>query len=247
MKYGYLYQGQRYKWQKKPRGTPGLDMNPAAFVTFIQNHDQIANSAYGQRCDSSHVAGQAARHHCPDAACAGTPMLFQGQEFGAIQPVPLFRRSQPAVRSTNSPRAARSFWRNSAAWRRQKCGALRRSLPIPLLLSAASWIIPSARRIATIYASASRFAAAAPRRAGISARSDGMAWTAPCSRPKPLCCDFLAMLGTTGCCSSISAIDLHLDPAPEPLLAPPADAGWIILWSSEDPKYGGTGTAAPDT
>ena len=53
MKYGYLYQGQRYKWQKKRRGTPGLDMNPAAFVTFIQNHDQIANSAYGKRCQCS--------------------------------------------------------------------------------------------------------------------------------------------------------------------------------------------------
>ncbi len=30
VKYGYLYQGQRYKWQKNPRGTPGLDLNPAA-------------------------------------------------------------------------------------------------------------------------------------------------------------------------------------------------------------------------
>ena len=36
--------------------------------------------------------------------------------------------------------------------------------------------------------------------------------------------------------------DLHLNPAPEPLLAPPADRGWGILWSSEDPRYGGSGT-----
>jgi maltooligosyltrehalose trehalohydrolase len=42
-------------------------------------------------------------------------------------------------------------------------------------------------------------------------------------------------------------IDLHLDPAPEPLLAPPADSGWTTLWSSEDPKYGGTGTPPLDT
>ena len=39
-------------------------------------------------------------------------------------------------------------------------------------------------------------------------------------------------------------IDLHLDPAPEPLLAPPTDSEWTTLWSSEDPKYGGIGAAA---
>ncbi len=35
--------------------------------------------------------------------------------------------------------------------------------------------------------------------------------------------------------------DLHLDPAPEPLLAPPEGMDWTILWSSEDPRYGGGG------
>jgi maltooligosyltrehalose trehalohydrolase len=42
--------------------------------------------------------------------------------------------------------------------------------------------------------------------------------------------------------------DLHLDPAPEPLLAP-ATVGthWCPIWSSEDPKYGGSGTAPLDT
>ena len=41
--------------------------------------------------------------------------------------------------------------------------------------------------------------------------------------------------------------DLHLDPAPEPLLAPPEGKAWAVLWSSEDPRYGGCGTAPPDT
>jgi maltooligosyltrehalose trehalohydrolase len=42
-------------------------------------------------------------------------------------------------------------------------------------------------------------------------------------------------------------VDVHLDPAPEPLLAPPADSEWTILWSSEDPRYGGVGTPPVDT
>src|SRR6185295_783466 len=36
--------------------------------------------------------------------------------------------------------------------------------------------------------------------------------------------------------------DWRLDPAPEPLLAPPADCVWKLVWSSDDVKYGGCGT-----
>jgi maltooligosyltrehalose trehalohydrolase len=35
--------------------------------------------------------------------------------------------------------------------------------------------------------------------------------------------------------------DLALDPAAQPLAAPPAGARWELLWSSEAPKYGGAG------
>jgi maltooligosyltrehalose trehalohydrolase len=41
--------------------------------------------------------------------------------------------------------------------------------------------------------------------------------------------------------------DLALNPAPEPLLAPAADAVWTVLWSSEDPRYGGAGTPPLET
>ena len=33
----------------------------------------------------------------------------------------------------------------------------------------------------------------------------------------------------------------------QPLLAPPEGQRWEILWSSENPKYGGSGTAALET
>ena len=41
--------------------------------------------------------------------------------------------------------------------------------------------------------------------------------------------------------------DLHLSPAPEPLLAPVGRRRWETQWSSEDPRYGGGGTPAVDT
>ena len=48
-KYGYLFQGQTYASSGEPRGMPALDLTPDAFVTFMQNHDQVANSARGLR------------------------------------------------------------------------------------------------------------------------------------------------------------------------------------------------------
>jgi maltooligosyltrehalose trehalohydrolase len=41
--------------------------------------------------------------------------------------------------------------------------------------------------------------------------------------------------------------DLSLQPAPEPLLAPPEERQWDVLWSSEDPRYGGCGTPPLET
>jgi maltooligosyltrehalose trehalohydrolase len=41
--------------------------------------------------------------------------------------------------------------------------------------------------------------------------------------------------------------DFRLEPAPEPLLGPPAGARWRVHWSSEYPCYGGLGTPELDT
>ncbi len=79
-KYGYLYQGQWYKWQSKRRGTPTFGLPHPVFVTFIQNHDQVANSARGQR---AHMVTGPGLHRAMTTLvllAPGTPMLFQGEE-----------------------------------------------------------------------------------------------------------------------------------------------------------------------
>jgi maltooligosyltrehalose trehalohydrolase len=45
IKWGYLYQGQWYAWQKQPRGTPTLDLPPWKFVNFLQNHERTPVAA----------------------------------------------------------------------------------------------------------------------------------------------------------------------------------------------------------
>ena len=82
-KYGYLYQGQRYKWQKKRRGTAAFGLEPAQFIAFLENHDQIANSGFGKRV---HMETSPGRYRAMTALLLlgpWTPMLFQGQEFCA--------------------------------------------------------------------------------------------------------------------------------------------------------------------
>ena len=41
-------------------------------------------------------------------------------------------------------------------------------------------------------------------------------------------------------------VDLDLEPVPEPLLAPLRGLCWEVLWSSEDPRYGGSGAPPPE-
>ena len=62
--------GSGTRWQEKRRGTPALDLPPAAFVTFLQNHDQVANSAAGERV---HQLTSPGRLPGDDGAAAARP------------------------------------------------------------------------------------------------------------------------------------------------------------------------------
>ena len=59
-KYGFLFQGQCYAWQKQAARHAGARIcAPAAFVDFLENHDQVANSARGRaaaRADAARAA-----------------------------------------------------------------------------------------------------------------------------------------------------------------------------------------------
>ena len=86
VKYGYLFQGQHYAWQKQPRGMPTWGLPPAAFVTFLENHDQIANTADGTRAHELTSPGRWRAMTALVLLAPGTPMLFQGQECAASAP-----------------------------------------------------------------------------------------------------------------------------------------------------------------
>jgi maltooligosyltrehalose trehalohydrolase len=96
-KYGFLYQGQFYAWQGRRRGTPALSYEPTRFVAFLQNHDQIANTAAGRRLHRETSPGRYRALTALLLLLPQTPMLFQGQEFGASSPFLYFADHGPEL------------------------------------------------------------------------------------------------------------------------------------------------------
>jgi malto-oligosyltrehalose trehalohydrolase len=88
---GFAYQGESSRHrQGAARGEPSGHLPPAAFMTFLQNHDQVGNRARGERLDLL------AKPSAIEAALAVTllspmpPMLFMGEEWGSQQAFPFF-------------------------------------------------------------------------------------------------------------------------------------------------------------
>ena len=241
LKYGYLYQGQYYKWQQKRRGAPGLDLKPAAFVTFIQNHDQIANSGLGLRC---HELTSSGRYRAMTALLLlgpGTPMLFQGQEFAASSPFFYFADfSGELKRLTAQGRAEQLSQFPSLAQPEMQKRLINPSAPETFARSKLD--LSERQRNAKIYALHRDLLRLRRDQPVFRAQSRGAMDGAVLGSEV-----FVLRFFGAGSDDRLLVVnfgrDLDLRPAPEPLLAPPENKSWEILWHSEDPNYGGCGMA----
>lgn len=85
-----LYQGQWYSWQKQPRGGFAMGLPASCFVSFLENHDQIANTGLGWRL--YHHVDHARWRTMLALLLAGPqlPLIYQGAEFGSSQPLTYF-------------------------------------------------------------------------------------------------------------------------------------------------------------
>ena len=88
---GFAYQGQASQYRNgKCRGESTRGLPPTAFVSFLQNHDQIGNRAFGDRlielADARAVRAMAAIL----LLAPSPPLLFMGEEFGAETPFLFF-------------------------------------------------------------------------------------------------------------------------------------------------------------
>jgi maltooligosyltrehalose trehalohydrolase len=83
---GFAYQGDYSEFHREKRGEPSAELPSTAFVSFLQNHDQVGNRPFGDRIV------QFARQQGLKAAmeilllAPQPPLLFMGEEFGAYTP-----------------------------------------------------------------------------------------------------------------------------------------------------------------
>ncbi|MCZ3374731.1 malto-oligosyltrehalose trehalohydrolase [Rhizobium sp. AG207R] len=87
---GFAFQGEHMEYRGRPRGSPSVGLPPSAFISFIQNHDQIGNRARGDRMISSHPIEAIKAIAAIYLLSPQIPMLFMGEEWGATDPFPFF-------------------------------------------------------------------------------------------------------------------------------------------------------------
>ena len=245
IKYGYLYQGQYYSWQNKRRGEMTLGMEPAAFVTFIENHDQVSNSAHGKRLHQLTSPGRYRAITALTLLGPGTPLLFQGQEFGSSKPFTFF--------ADHNPELAKLVHKGRADFLAQfpplKSEEMRARVPDPakretLELCKLDWseweqnthFVELHRDLLRLRHNDPAF------RMQSYGRVDGAV-----VGPQAFVLRYFVEAGEDRLLVVNLGPDLDLRHAPEPLIAPPENKKWEVLWSSEDVKYGGSGCLNPDS
>ena len=239
VKRGFLFQGQRYAWQRHRRGTPTDGVPPEAFVTFLQNHDQVANSARGLRC---HALTSPGRYRALTALILlgpGTPMLFQGQEFAASAPFLYFADHAPPL--ANAVREGRAkFLQQFPSMATPEVAACLPDPAAPATFERCKLDLAERERHPEAYAlhrDLLRLRREDPVFAAQGANGvDGAVLSAEAFLVR-----FFGAADDDRLLLVNLGADLGLEHAPEPLLAPPAGARWRLAISTEDPRYGGCG------
>jgi maltooligosyltrehalose trehalohydrolase len=245
IKWGFLYQGQRYKWQKDRRGTPALGLKPETFVTFIQNHDQVANSSRGLRCDRLTSPGRYKAMTALMLLSPGTPMLFQGQEFAASSPFLYFAdHNEELAKLVREGRAI--FLEQFRSLATPDSRACLSDPSDPKTFEISKLDFSERERHKEIYNMHKDLLRLRREDPVFSSQRPGGVDGAVLG-PEVFLLRFFGKDGDDRLLIVNLGIDLHLNPAPDPLLAPPEEARWENLWSTENPRYGGCGMTELDT
>jgi maltooligosyltrehalose trehalohydrolase len=257
-KHGFLYQGQRSTWQKQRRGHSTRGLPAAAFVAFLENHDQVANSLWGAR------VWQQANPACHRALTAllllgpWTPLLFQGQEWNASSPFHYFADHNPEL--AKLVRAGRAQFMSQFPG--CEVGPGKDMLPDPgsshvFASCRLRWDerdLPAHQRALSLHRDLLSLRRTDPTlgahaATGVSLEVASLGPT--CGIIRYFVDGPIAGAGARDRLLIVNlGPDLDLDSPAEPLLAPPAEPGhtmWRTLWCSEDPRYGGNGCAEPES
>ena len=238
-KWGFLYQGQHYRWQRQRRGTPTFGLKSNAFINYLENHDQVANLGMGHRLHQLSHPGTYRAMTALLLLSPQTPLLFQGQEFAATAPFVFFADhtgelnrmvkkgrleflSQfPSLANPNmqsripDPTDEKVFQSCRLDLSERESHRQAYELHRDLLKLRRDKLVFDQRHPQSVD--------------GATLDDETFILRFFCDRNK----DYLLFVNL--------GADKHLTPLPEPLLAPPLGHEWRVIWSSEDPRYGGGG------
>jgi maltooligosyltrehalose trehalohydrolase len=241
-KYGFLFQGQGSMWQRRCRGTPALDLPSASYISYLENHDQVANSAFGLRL---HQMSSPARYRALTALTLlgpATPLLFQGQEFSSSAPF-LYFADHGEDLSASIRRGRHEFLGQFPS-----LSDLQTSGALPSPVDEATFL----RCKLDLSERQTHAAAYALHRDLLELRRTDPVIRRPrrvdgaVIGPEAFLLRYFGEESDRLLLVNLGS-DLDLAPAPEPLLAPPAGTRWASIWSSESIRYGGQGTAPLQT
>jgi maltooligosyltrehalose trehalohydrolase len=242
-KYGFLYQGQALSWRKVLRGTPTFGIPAEAFVCFIENHDQIANTGRGQRPRFQTSPGRYRAITALLLLGPWTPLVFQGEEFGASSPFLFF--------ADGGDKFVRDATRRGRAQLLAPFLSLNedetlRSLPAPdnpEAFSRCKLDFSEREKNRTLYDLHIDLLKLRREDSRLRQQSSGGIDGAVLGSAS-----FLLRYFSDQNDDRLLIVNfgerLVLHPASEPLLAPPAGYQWETLWTSDSPSYGGPGSVA---
>ncbi|MEJ1157146.1 malto-oligosyltrehalose trehalohydrolase [Prosthecomicrobium sp. N25] len=235
--FGFLYQGQRSGWERQPRGTPALDLPMKRFVTFLENHDQVANSARAERLVLLADPGLLRALTAMLLLGPQTPLLFQGQEFGSTRPFPYFADVTGDL--------GRGVREGRAGFMAQFPDARPDVIADPTdPATFASAVLEWGERTDNAHWVALHRDLIRLRRTDpVIADQGGHGLVATTPFPTLAAIRFLAPQAGTGDRLLLVNLgeDIEVPTVPDPLFATGTGGEWVTLWSSEDEAYRGRG------
>ncbi|TSK06250.1 MAG: malto-oligosyltrehalose trehalohydrolase [Geobacter sp.] len=242
-KWSYLYQGQFYFWQGKRRGSPTLGHSPSRYINYLQNHDQIGNSAWGIRIDKLTNPAALRAMTALYLLLPQTPMIFQGQEFAAGSPFLYFADLSPEISQQVHHGRIEYLKQFTNIDSPEVIDTIDKPYELETFQQSRLDLKERERhgKVYALYRDLIRLRCEDPVFSrGYACHIEG------------------AVLGQAGFLLRYFLEDeqrlllvnlgreLHLVPIPEPMLAPPSCCRWEILWSSEKVEFGGSGTPKLD-
>jgi maltooligosyltrehalose trehalohydrolase len=239
LKHGFIYQGQWAVWTHHARGTPTTGLPATAFVNFIQNHDQVSNSQTGQRVHELTSPGRYRAITALWLLAPQTPLFFQGQEFAASTPFLYF--------ADYSGDMAKAVRRGRAEFLSQfpasSTPEAKRELADPCDLATMERCIldfterNKHRPIYDLHIDLLKLRREDP----VFRQERSEALETAILSPDCLAVRYQGAGDDARLLLANFGSDLHLKILSQPLLAPPPDSEWELLWHSNALPYGGPG------